>query len=768
MSLSLRNIYVSGQRLAALPALVALLLAAAPGAAQQPVVPAAPGVAPVAADPAVPAPQLAADDMKILDQGPIHEAFAEPVALDAAPRVVVDRQPPEPINELPPDVRPEGANVQWISGYWMYSDELQDFIWVSGLWRDVPPGRRWVPGHWTSDNGSFQWISGFWADDQVQEVQMLPHPPATLEVGPSSVAPAANYFWVPGCWIYGNVGYSWRAGYWYAGQPNWLWVPDHYCYTPRGSIFISGYWDYGLPYRGMLYAPVWWSRPVWNSAGWHYRPRSVVNTGLLLSALFIHSGHNHYYFGYGGWRSSSIRPWWDHGYRGHSHRYDPVFAYHRWHDGNNRGDWVDNVKRDFDHRQREYGQHRGSGGRPGGPSRDQLVTRAEDWARDRGRNGGLRQLSDAERQTVTRNLTTTADLRAARMKAERPGDGAPLARNDGDRPTGPRGDHRSPGTAAVARSNHEPAGQDRPGGAGQKAAEVQSRRRDGQANSARPAGEPIARSDAGNRGASSFGGDARAAFKLPPAERTTTRGPTAGVAAQAPRTQGSQRAYGSQPNWQGRSGGGAATTGPRNTSGPGATTGSGSVRRDFNPGATTGPSGQRAWSGIPSGAQTPSTRIVPSTSIDRGMSTRGGQPPSTRSSGSAFPQRSSGGSSFRSYPSIGGAPSSGPTTRSIGPSPSFRSSPSGGTPSFRANPSGATPSFRSSPGGSSSSFRSRPGGAPSSARSYSGSRGPSSSSIQSRGGGGASSFSRGGGGGAGGSPSANSGGNRGGGGRGRR
>src|SRR5688572_14167767 len=52
--------------------------------------------------------------IQVLEQGPVHEAFAEPVVLEAAKRIVVDRAPPDLVNELPPEVRPEGNNIQWI------------------------------------------------------------------------------------------------------------------------------------------------------------------------------------------------------------------------------------------------------------------------------------------------------------------------------------------------------------------------------------------------------------------------------------------------------------------------------------------------------------------------------------------------------------------------------------------------------------------------------------------------------------------------------
>ena len=46
------------------------------------------------------------------------------------------------IDEVPPEYKPEGENVQWIPGYWAWDVAQSDFIWVSGLWRDVPPGRH--------------------------------------------------------------------------------------------------------------------------------------------------------------------------------------------------------------------------------------------------------------------------------------------------------------------------------------------------------------------------------------------------------------------------------------------------------------------------------------------------------------------------------------------------------------------------------------------------------------------------------------------------
>src|SRR5271167_2622963 len=96
-------------------------------------------------------------------QGPLHEAFAAPVVFNATPGVVVPKPPPDPVEEQPPDQKPQGGDVEWIPGYWAWDDERQDYLWISGIWRDIPPGRQWTPGYWSQADGGFRWVSGFWS-----------------------------------------------------------------------------------------------------------------------------------------------------------------------------------------------------------------------------------------------------------------------------------------------------------------------------------------------------------------------------------------------------------------------------------------------------------------------------------------------------------------------------------------------------------------------------------------------------------------------------
>ncbi len=334
--------------------------------------------------------QSAMPDPEVLDNGPIHEAFAEPMSLSQQDLEIISKQPPQPVNELPPSEQPEGKNVQWISGYWMFDNGRDDFVWVSGMWRDVPPGRTWIPGEWQEVDNGYQWVSGFWGDAKQEQLTMLPIPPESLEAGPSSPSPGENYLWAPGNWAYQNGDYVWQAGYWYEGNPNWVWVPNHYSYSSRGSVYVNGYWDYPAQNRGLLYAPVYWGSGYRGGYGGFYRPTSVLNTGLLVANLFVNRGYGHYYYGnWGGNYPGYLQPWgynygrWGYG-GGNQFGYDPLWSTFRW---SNRNNWDNNFWNDrnnwdrysWDGRGRGRGDWDGRGGNRGG--------RPGDWDGRPGRDG---------------------------------------------------------------------------------------------------------------------------------------------------------------------------------------------------------------------------------------------------------------------------------------------------------------------------------------------------------------------------------------------
>ena len=274
--------------------------------------------------------EIPEEDVQILASGPVHEAFAEAVTLDPEEGIWAPMAPPERIEEIPPREKPEG-DVQWIPGYWAWDDELNDFIWVSGIWRVAPPGRQWIPGYWNPGPDGYQWISGYWAAADEEEVAYLPEPPESVEIGPNSNAPSPNYVWIPGCWEWYYGRYAWRPGYWAKAQTDWMWVPAHYVWTPRGYVFIRGYWDYTVSHRGVLFAPVYFTPRV--SVGFRYwfSPGFAIDLTIFDDALFLRPRYHHYYFGdyYAPkYYKRGIYPW----FSLHARRvaYDPIYAHQRW------------------------------------------------------------------------------------------------------------------------------------------------------------------------------------------------------------------------------------------------------------------------------------------------------------------------------------------------------------------------------------------------------------------------------------------------------
>ncbi|MEZ6071283.1 MAG: hypothetical protein R3C10_13690 [Pirellulales bacterium] len=292
---------------------------------------------------------IAADEVEPLARGPVHEAFAEPVQYDSKPGQVVAEKPPEPIDEIPPDSRPAGDDYTWIPGYWAWDDADTRYVWVSGVWRDAPPDRRWVPGYWTEVDGGYQWVAGTWVPVDETSLSYLPEPPENLDRGPTGTAPADDFFWVPGCWMWQDQRYAWRPGYWSQGQANWIWVPNRYLYTPRGYLFVRGYWDYQLARRGWLFSPVVFPRGYNQLYGQsYYVPRNIVDAALLTTALFVNPRYNHYYYGdfYGSrYNRLGYRPWFDYhmSYAG----YEPFFAYDYWRYGRGNRDWYDQMARRY-------------------------------------------------------------------------------------------------------------------------------------------------------------------------------------------------------------------------------------------------------------------------------------------------------------------------------------------------------------------------------------------------------------------------------------
>jgi len=289
----------------------------------------------LSAQPPPPQPQDPAvadqEGVEVLARGPVHEAFAQPGVQKQEPSPIIPKKPPEPIQELPPEEKPEGDQVQWIPGYWGWDDDRNDFLWVSGIWRAPPPSHQWVPGYWEQADKGWRWVSGYWGlSGESDTVDLYPPPPEPVQ---EAIPPAPNEdsSYIPGCWMYVDDQFLWRPGYWVPHQPGWIWTPACYNWTPAGYAFVNGYWDHDFDHRGVCFAPVAIAPPFLNRQGFHYRPHYALATDFLRHSLFVHPARHHYFVGDYYDAAHARRgyvPWVN--YRNANKVPDHLFSYQRW------------------------------------------------------------------------------------------------------------------------------------------------------------------------------------------------------------------------------------------------------------------------------------------------------------------------------------------------------------------------------------------------------------------------------------------------------
>ena len=405
--------------------------------------PVADEAAPQAAQPAAAGDPANPQDPQVLTRGPIHEAFAAPVVHDPASGPLIPKQPPDPIQEMPPDQKPAGQNVQWIPGYWSWDVSRNDYLWVSGIWRDPPPNSQWVPGYWHQVEGGSQWVSGTWipvssstpqgqgqAHGQGQPSYLPQAPPQSLEAGPTTPQPNPNVAWTPGYWSWQGSSYAWRPGFWGAVQPNWIWMPAHYVWTPSGYLFVAGYWDLPVANRGLMFAPVYYPQPVYAQPNFVFTPSIGIVGSAVTANLFVSAGTNQYLFGnfYAqNFLSVGITPWFSFSVGGGRPAFfDPLFSYYAVVNIRQNPGWVAQVRRDYILRRDNIAM------RP--PityveqtrliERNITINRSvamplNRMAAERGMR--LERVSEAERQQVRHQVAQLHQMREQRVQQEREG-----------------------------------------------------------------------------------------------------------------------------------------------------------------------------------------------------------------------------------------------------------------------------------------------------------------------------------------------------------
>ncbi|MFN0065513.1 MAG: hypothetical protein ACKVOH_04670 [Chlamydiales bacterium] len=237
-----------------------------------------------------------ADEVELVKNGPTHESFLSKeqgnIVLQAIPM-----KPPEPIRER----IPERINhqTQWIEGYWAWSVDRNDYIWVSGTWRVSPPGHQWIAGKWKQMEEGYVWFSGFWSRVEEADLEYINRPPPDLVDERLAISPSDDYFWINGHWEYDEAegGYVWFEGRWQEFDPHWQYVPAHYVWREQGYIFIPGFWDLSLVERGSAYACVY--VPIEQRTTFIHTPEVILDSSDIIGVNY--SAWPDYIFFYHHW-----------------------------------------------------------------------------------------------------------------------------------------------------------------------------------------------------------------------------------------------------------------------------------------------------------------------------------------------------------------------------------------------------------------------------------------------------------------------------------
>ena len=190
-----------------------------------------------------------------LAHGPVHEAYISDTSSTLFLQAI-DNQPPAAINEVQPPRCSDDAI--WIPGYWTWDASINDFIWVSGVWRTAPPDHQWIAGKWQKFDSGWVWLRGFWSLMPVAALHSIANRPPDLVEETVTPKPSDDAFWISGFWHYDlrSRSYKWLLGAWETLDPSWVYVPAHYVWRDGGDILVPAYWDWPLRQRGCAYSAI--------------------------------------------------------------------------------------------------------------------------------------------------------------------------------------------------------------------------------------------------------------------------------------------------------------------------------------------------------------------------------------------------------------------------------------------------------------------------------------------------------------------------------
>ena len=247
---------------------------------------------------------IAADDVEVLARGPVHEAYAEPSDENPSPRPSFRSSRPGRSRNCHRTRSRRATTSSGCPGYWHWDEDRKDFIWVSGFWRNAPPGRVWVPGSWREVARRLAVGRRLLAGRDRGSAATGPRSSTCRSRRPRSrcragdPAPTETDVYIPGQLglaravrvAAGRTGSSTgRAG---CGCRPTTAGP------PSGTSFVDGYWDYPLADRGVLFAPVYIPPAVYARPGVRLHADLRREASRACSApVRAAAGSGRYYFG---------------------------------------------------------------------------------------------------------------------------------------------------------------------------------------------------------------------------------------------------------------------------------------------------------------------------------------------------------------------------------------------------------------------------------------------------------------------------------------
>lgn len=250
--------------------------------------------------------------VRVLDDGPIHEAFVPPVTGVTALEAIAKEPPPPIVEKVPAKCDPEAI---WIQGYFAYNEEIDDFNYVGGCWRKPPRGLVWVDGFWQEFPEGWVWIRGFWSPKPAAELVYTDEaPPDPLDEDPP-VSPGANYFWLAGYFEWKPSGYVRYSGRWMEMDPDLILVPATNIWRPEGYASLRAYWDWPIDKRGCTYQSIYIEPAA--RVSYVYEPVVIVEPAVVIGWCYYsypdygYFLHHHYHHHHAWWHDHyDVPTWW--------------------------------------------------------------------------------------------------------------------------------------------------------------------------------------------------------------------------------------------------------------------------------------------------------------------------------------------------------------------------------------------------------------------------------------------------------------------------